>query len=647
MSDFTDYLAHGWKLCALRPGTKKPMGREWNRKANALNEVQAAQVRGAGLMHSYSGTMALDVDDYPRAADWLAERGIDLDELFADPMSVQIVSGRQGSGKLLYACTEPAASYKVMDGRDTILEFRCATANGLAVQDVLPPSIHPETGAPYKWRYGNPVLGDWRDPPDLPEPLREVWLAQLPRQVPENPAPAPLEVPEPSAELEELRELLKNHDPNAGRDVWIRVGAALHHETQGSLEGLNLWDEWSQASDKYVDYEDLAKDWRSFRLDRENAVTAGFLRQTATASIDEFADLTKVPQDDTDDPWAALAAERSAKFAPVHVSEVAKRPPPEWIIDGLLPQTDLVMLYGQPGAGKSYIALDMAFAIATGEKWAKLDTTPGPVVWIAAEAAGSLQIRTMAYARQHGMALENADLWIIDSALSLMDEEDASALSTAMADLRPRLIIVDTLAAASGGANENSGEDMNKVLTSCRNLHRESGATVMLVHHSGKDESRGARGWSGIKGAMQTELLAVNNEGRRVLTVTKQRDGTEGDTWPVNLIPVPLDDTHEACIVKLGAKITRTTEKNPLPGLRGVQLVVYRTINDLALVEGGAVRVQDVYEGAVKTLPPPPAGEKDRRKTAVKRALEGMIQKNYLEVAEDLLFLTKPEDGDE
>lgn len=639
MSEFQKYIdVAGWHLCRIKPGTKSPTGKAWNRKENALRDADG--ISAAGLMHAYSGTMALDVDDYDRAAAWLAERGVSLDELFAAPESVQIVSGREGSAKLLYAFPVPLPSAVVRDGRDTILEFRCATADGLSVQDVLPPSVHPDTGRPYAWAYGNEFVAGWECLPPLPDALEAIWRELMAPAPAEGAAPAEIAAPAPSAELAELRDLLRSHDPDSDRATWIRVGAALHYETQGSAEGLALWDEWSRASEKYKGPADLEKDWRSFRLDKEIAATAGFLREGQVATPDEFG-----PAEEPEfDPWEAANEERRARFEPVHISDVARRPPPEWLVHELLPRSDLAMLYGQPGAGKSYIALDLAFAISTGEKWGGLETQAGPVAWIAAEAAGSLRLRAAAYARQHGMELENADLWIVDSALSLMDTEDATALTQALVSKRPKLIIVDTLAAASGGANENSGEDMNKVLDSCRLLHRETGATVLLVHHSGKDEGRGARGWSGIKAAVQTELLATNNEGRRTLRVTKQRDGVEGDMWPIVLVPIPVTDDLEACTVEVGERILPAhIDQGSLAKLRGVQAIVMRAIADLSIIEGGGVLIEDVYDTAADMLPPPPPEQRDRRKFTVKRNLETLVERNYLTIAADMVFIREPE----
>jgi hypothetical protein len=104
---------------------------------------------------------------------------------------------------------------------------------------------------------------------------------------------------------------------------------------------------------------------------------------------------------------------------------------------------------------------------------------------------------------------------------------------------------------------------MSLVLANCRLLHSETGATVMVVHHVGKDPSKGARGSSVLKAAMQTELLVLKNEHSRVVTITKQRDGVEGDAWPFTLLPVMLDEDHEACVVDLGPRMKHGTARPP------------------------------------------------------------------------------------
>jgi hypothetical protein len=83
--------------------------------------------------------------------------------------AVQIKSGRDNRAKLLYRTPEILPTFQHCEEGQTVFEFRCGTANGLTVQDVLPPSIHPITGQPYEW------LGDWRNIPPLPEGLLDLW----------------------------------------------------------------------------------------------------------------------------------------------------------------------------------------------------------------------------------------------------------------------------------------------------------------------------------------------------------------------------------------------------------------------------------------------------------------------------------------
>ena len=280
MSDFKEYIEHGWVLVPILPGHKGPSGaaaRGWNLREKCVTDP-AIEMHSAGLAHAYSGTCAIDVDDYARARDWLSERDVSLDELFVDPLNVQLSSGRQNRGKLIYALDTPLVSKQIKENDSCILDFRCATAGGLTMQDVLPPSIHPDTGRPYAWKYADDLVADWRNLPPLPDALKEIWMREIVQsQV------LTTEIPDKGASTSELRTLLAQHDPNMNRDEWIRVGMAIHHETDGGMEGLLLWDEWSQKStEKYAGIDDLKTCWRSFHdtpnADRE--LTSPHFRET-------------------------------------------------------------------------------------------------------------------------------------------------------------------------------------------------------------------------------------------------------------------------------------------------------------------------------------------------------------------------------
>ncbi len=304
---FRDYLLAGWRLCSIPPGTKGPREKGWNKAENAItNPGVGPQLAGAGLLHAYSGTCALDIDNYDVAKVWLAERGVDLDALLIEPASVQISSGRAGRGKLIYLLDLPMASiklapYQVPDektGKPKTyhgFELRCATAEGLSVQDVLPPTIHPTTGRPYEWKYGDELVGDWRSLPPIPEALLALWRGELTAQPPAAGPQAAF-----GAEMQEILELLAQEDPDADRDTWLNVGFAIHHETGGSQEGFRAWDQWSSQGTKYVGRLDTETRWRSFRANPNNPITLAWLRNRRLAKIEDFP-LVTVPDAPTEE----------------------------------------------------------------------------------------------------------------------------------------------------------------------------------------------------------------------------------------------------------------------------------------------------------------------------------------------------------
>jgi putative DNA primase/helicase len=191
---FRDYLLHGWKLCAIRPGFKGPTGeaaKGWQTREKAIGDpALGGAMVGAGLLHAWSGTCALDIDNMAVAEKWLAERGIDLTELRTARNSVHISSGREGRDKLLYLLPTPLRSVKLAPYKKWseksqkeetyhAFELRCANSAGESVQDVLPPSVHPQTARPYTWAYGDDTLGDWRFTPEIVPRLLELWTAEV------------------------------------------------------------------------------------------------------------------------------------------------------------------------------------------------------------------------------------------------------------------------------------------------------------------------------------------------------------------------------------------------------------------------------------------------------------------------------------
>lgn len=167
-----DYDACGFKLCAVAPGSKGPRYKDWPTKPVAPHDFGDS---GIGLIHALSGTCAIDLDDLVGAEAYLSAHGIELRELLHDDDAVQIRSGRPNRAKLLYRVPEgvsPLQTVKVKgSNQQMVIEFRCASSDGSGIQDVLPPTIHPDTGAPYEWA----GAGDFHNLTFIPEKLLSHW----------------------------------------------------------------------------------------------------------------------------------------------------------------------------------------------------------------------------------------------------------------------------------------------------------------------------------------------------------------------------------------------------------------------------------------------------------------------------------------
>lgn len=186
MSTITDlsiaYLNAGMTLVPLPIASKGPTTKGWNLRENCVTDLSTVNqvIEGVGLALAYCAEprCTLDVDMFSAAANWLHQRGIDLRALLDAADAVQIVSDKADKAKLVYRLPPEVgalASKTISLDRKTILEFRCATADGKTVQDVLPPSIHPDTKQPYRWGGS----GHYNAIPMIPEALLTIWLSLL------------------------------------------------------------------------------------------------------------------------------------------------------------------------------------------------------------------------------------------------------------------------------------------------------------------------------------------------------------------------------------------------------------------------------------------------------------------------------------
>lgn len=252
-------------------------------------------------------------------------------------------------------------------------------------------------------------------------------------------------------------------------------------------------------------------------------------------------------------------------------------PTPE-LVQGLLATHGSSVVYGSSNSGKTFFAIDIGAAIARGAQWMGRQTEPGLVVYVATESPVSVRNRVQAYQQHHGVRLSN--FVIVETPVNLFkDSKDTEALIKTIKMIeyerkeKVRLIIGDTLARLSAGANENSGQDMGLVIEQIDRIHLECAAHFMLIHHSGKNAEAGMRGWSGVFGAVDTviEITDHRSEGR-CAEVTKVRDlGAKGQRIGFRLDVVTMGTTQwgtpaTTCVVASAPAPERKKKLSALDG---------------------------------------------------------------------------------
>lgn len=224
--------------------------------------------------------------------------------------------------------------------------------------------------------------------------------------------------------------------------------------------------------------------------------------------------------------------------------------PPEELVEGVLTVGAGSMLYGDSNSGKTYFVIDMACAVARGIPWMGRQVEQGLVVYVAAESPASVKGRLQAYQLHHRVKVPN--FAIVQAPINMHgDDIDTNALIRAVklveqrAGMKARLVIGDTLARLAAGANENSVEDMGQIVRRMDRVRAETGAHFLVVHHSGKDAAKGARGSGSLRAAVDTEIeVAEMPTGERVAEMKKQRDlGSKGERIGFRLLPIEVGVT--------------------------------------------------------------------------------------------------------
>ncbi|QDU17474.1 hypothetical protein CA11_53160 [Gimesia maris] len=277
------------------------------------------------------------------------------------------------------------------------------------------------------------------------------------------------------------------------------------------------------------------------------------LENVETSHMQEKAH--KLTESDWKPSDGSVSTNKKSRF--YRVDDIYNLPDTEWLVRSHITEDSLICIYGSPGAGKSFLALDWALSIASNKSWQDCyDVKNGSVLYIYSEGFKGLKRRLKAWEIQHDKI--DASNIIFDEAQNNFCEleEAEEILSDAISDFghKPKLIIVDTLARNFQG-NESSSEDMGQFVASLDYLRKESQATVIVIHHQGKDRDKGMRGSSSLLAACDMGIHVGIDKSLTQMTVSceKSKDCEPFETYKLRkeVLTVGTDsegDTITSCV---------------------------------------------------------------------------------------------------
>lgn len=235
---------------------------------------------------------------------------------------------------------------------------------------------------------------------------------------------------------------------------------------------------------------------------------------------------------------ARLAALRNAL---VDTDGLDGLPDPVPLVEGILFRDSLAWIYGKPGSGKSFVGIDWAGCVANGLPWGVHEVSTGKVLYLVAEGTAGIRRRVRAWERHTGTRMR--DVTFLPIAVQLLQPLDLRALELLVQETRPTLIVVDTQARCTVGANENDNGEMGTVVAAADKLREASGACVLMIHHSGRN-GENMRGASAFDGAATSIIKVVKNDDYVEVYCDKQKDVEDFETVFLKMQPV-----LESCVL--------------------------------------------------------------------------------------------------
>ena len=305
-------------------------------------------------------------------------------------------------------------------------------------------------------------------------------------------------------------------------------------------------------------------------------------------------------------------------------------------VEGLLVAGSMSVVYGPSNVGKTFWAADLAMHVAAGWEWRGCEVSQMPVLYVAAEGAFGIRNRVAAFRRHYEMS-ETLPFHVIPVAVNLLSDDEAVERLINTAKVKGAgMIVLDTLSRVIAGGNENAPDDMGQLIGNCDRIRAEARCHVMLVHHTGKDEARGARGHSSLRAAVDTEIEVSGGNGVSLAKVTKQRELEIVGEFGFSLQVVELGTNTRgkpvtSCVVVEAA--AASSKRKRKPGGK-VQRTILKALTNALVDHGRSVadrRARIVSEElwqreAYKLL----SGDSRHKSTTFRRSVDSLIGDEFV-----------------
>lgn len=344
------------------------------------------------------------------------------------------------------------------------------------------------------------------------------------------------------------------------------------------------------------------------------------------------------------------AAKSTARFRVMSPDDLLALPPLRWRIKGVLPAVGVAAVYGPSASGKSFLCFDMAAAIADGAEWFGHRVKPAPVVYLPLEGEAGFRLRAQAWEVENGRALPDGLRLVMDPFKLTVNADVQDLAAVVVATGHEPVVIVDTLNRAAPDCDENASADMGRVIDGAKALQRLTGGLVILVHHTGKDASRGLRGHSSLFAALDAAIEVTRDDDRRTWKGGKVKDGRDGDGRPFTLQVHELGtdddgDTLTSCAVRPDTSAEEVRRvKLPQGGNQRLVLEALRPLFKAGTAHGKAgappLRACITLDAAIEAGAASLACDSDRRTERARQAITGLVGRGVLCLRDSWLWMT-------